>query len=111
MEATEITPEAPPIPDHLHSRAALSMMLRRELTDQITYHLRTGNPIADFRTRISELTLSGWPVMRAFHWTHDTNGRPYRCKHYWLCPATMERIYAANPDFQRQCQALREVLE
>lgn len=107
MEAT--TPiKTPPFPDGPHGRAALRMLLKGEPCDQIQYHLNTGYPIADFRTRVSELTQGGWPILRAFHWTRDVNGHPYKCKTYWLDFQTLEAMFTADSVFRQRCQMLRE---
>lgn len=88
-----------------HCRAALLMLLNDERCDQFTYHLETGFPLVDFRTRISNLYLNhGWPVEREFHETHDFNGEPRRVKYYWLNQSTMEDYFRCDPDFKQRCE-------
>lgn len=88
-----------------HTRAVLAMLLRGELCDQFAYHRSTGLPIADFRTRVSELYRNGWPVEREFHLTRDINDEPRRCKHYWLNREQMAAYFASEPSFKTRCEA------
>ncbi|MGD9662786.1 MAG: hypothetical protein AB7U63_16090 [Porticoccaceae bacterium] len=90
-----------------HALAILAMLIRGDECDQFAYHEATGYPIADFRTRVSELGRNhGWQIDRA--WTHatDHNGQVQRCKHYWLDPEWLAQVYAENPELERRCKAL-----
>ncbi|MGQ4879808.1 hypothetical protein ACOJCM_14680 [Billgrantia sp. LNSP4103-1] len=91
-----------------HTRAVLAMLLRGEGCDQFSYHRLTGLPIADFRTRVSELYRAGWPIDREFHLARDTNGEPRRCKHYWLSRKLMAAFFAADPTFKTRCEAFAQ---
>src|SRR5690554_4292276 len=76
-----------------HCRAVLAYLLTGAKVDQFTYHLRTGYPLVDFRTRISELHLNHkWPIERKFHDTFDFNGEPRRVKRYWLDRMAMRAL-------------------
>jgi len=88
-----------------HTRAVLAMLLRGDACDQFAYHRNTSLPVADFRTRVSELYRAGWPIDREFHLTLDTNGEPRRCKHYWLDSEQLAAYYAADPAFKARCEA------
>ncbi|UYG01761.1 hypothetical protein OCT51_11105 [Halomonas sp. LR3S48] len=96
-----------PIDEHFitHTRAVLAMLLRGEHCDQFSYHQHTGLPIADFRTRVSELYRNGWPIERAFHHTHDANGEPRRCKYYWLDRDLLKAYFRQEPAFKTRCEA------
>ncbi len=90
-----------------HALAILAMLIRGDQCDQFAYHKATGFPIADFRTRVSELGLiHGWQIDRA--WTHatDHNGQRQRCKCYWLNREWLAQAYAQNPELERRCKVL-----
>jgi len=106
----KLTP--PPFPTNgkqaHHARAALAMLLCGELCDQYEYNRLTGFPCADYRTRISELYLSGWPIERAFHIGTDHEGKAQRCKHYWLNAEAMQELFRQFPEFEARCCLLAE---
>lgn len=90
-----------------HARAALAMLLRGESCDQYTYHRLTGYPMADFRTRISELFRGcNWEIDREYHNTTDHNGQPQRCKHYWIDREWLKAVYSADPVLAARCKLL-----
>lgn len=91
-----------------HARAALVMLLRGDESDQYEYNRKTGFPCTDYRTRISELYLSGWPIMRAFHWGIDHERQSQRCKHYWLDLEYMRELFQRFPEFEGRCRLLME---
>lgn len=93
--------------DH-HTRAALAMLLRGGAVDQYRYAASTGYPATDFRTRISELYLAGWPIDRKFHIGLDHERIPRRCKEYWLNRERLRDLYAQHPDFLKRCRAFRK---
>ncbi|WP_431023793.1 hypothetical protein [Halomonas sp. H5] len=91
-----------------HCRAALALLLSGERVDQFVYHQRTGLPLVDFRTRISNLTIiNRWPIEREFHLTYDFNDEPRRVMEYWLDRARLAALYRANPDFKARCEAFK----
>lgn len=91
-----------------HARAALVLMLKGGQWDQYEYNRQTGFPCTDYRTRISELYLSGWPIERAFHWGTDHEGKAQRCKHYWLNAEAMRELFQQFPEFEARCRLLME---
>lgn len=87
-----------------HCRAVLQCLLSGEKIDQFLYHARTGLPLVDYRTRISNLYLAhGWPIEREFHVTRDFNGEPRRVKRYWLNQSAMQGYYRRVPAFEARC--------
>lgn len=92
-----------------HCRATLALLLGGGRIDQFVYHQRTGLPLVDFRTRISNLSLkNGWPIEREFHLTRDFNGEPRRVMSYWLDLELMKACFAADPAFKARCEKFRQ---
>lgn len=90
-----------------HARAILAILLRGDECDQYTYHLLTGYPQADFRSRVSELGLrDNWQIERAYHLTTDHNGQRQRCKHYWIDRQWLAAVFAADPVLAARCKLL-----
>ena len=90
-----------------HGRAILGMLIRGDECDQYRYHELTGFPMADFRTRISELgNRDGWQIDREYHHTRDHNGQPQRCKHYWIDPEWLARVFESDPVLAARCKML-----
>lgn len=92
-----------------HCRAVLGCLLSGEKVDQFTYHTKTGLPLVDYRTRISNLRLKyHWPIEDDFHDTFDFNGEPRRVKHYWLNQKAMGLLFEHYPGFKDRCTLLAE---
>lgn len=90
-----------------HCRAALACLLRGGKVDQFNYHNATGNPLVDYRTRISNLRLTyEWPIASEFHYTNDFNGEPRRVKQYWLDRKALADLFRENPEFDQRCALL-----
>lgn len=90
-----------------HCRAVLQCLLSGEKIDQFLYHARTGLPLVDYRTRVSNLRLNNhWPICDEFHLTRDFNGEVRRVKWYWLDSDKMELLFHEYPGFQQRCAAL-----
>ena len=95
-----------------HCRAVLAYLLTGAKVDQFTYYERTGYPLVDFRTRISDLyQIHNWPIEREFHHTLDFNGEPRRVMWYWLNQKAMKVLYERNPKFKQRCLLLRDTFE
>lgn len=92
-----------------HCRAVLGCLLTGEKVDQFIYHAKTGLPLVDYRTRISNLRLKyHWPIEDDFHDTFDFNGEPRHVKHYWLNQKAMGLLFERYPGFKDRCTLLAE---